>query len=175
MVVFMDVFKAVSSRLEIREFADKPVPDEVKLRVLEAARLSPSGVNTQHWRFILVDDKKALRELADMSTTGKWVGDAAFAVIVLTDPKYPFHRLDAGRVISSMQLVAWEDGVGSRIYTGIDEQRMRERFGIPQSLEITAVVGFGYPKRRVLGRKNRLPLEKVAFQGRYGEPLSLKH
>jgi len=171
----MDVFKAVSSRLEIREFADKPVPDEVKLRVLEAARLSPSGVNTQHWRFILVDDKKALRELADMSTTGKWVGDAAFAVIVLTDPKYPFHRLDAGRVISSMQLVAWEDGGGSRIYTGIDEQRMRGRFGIPQSLEITAVVGFGYPKRRVLGRKNRLPLEKVAFQGRYGEPLSLKH
>jgi|BEDMetMinimDraft_2_1075160.scaffolds.fasta_scaffold07040_1 nitroreductase len=174
MVVFMDVFKAVSSRLEIGEFADKQVPDDVKLRVLEAARLSPSGMNTQHWRFILVDDKKSLRELADMSTTGRWVGEAAFAVIVLTDPKYPFHKLDAGRVISNMQLVAWEDGVGSRIYTGIDEQKMRVRFNIPQTLEITAVVGFGYPKKRVLGRKKRLPLEKVAFRGKYGEPLSLK-
>ncbi|MEM0120883.1 MAG: nitroreductase family protein [Thermoprotei archaeon] len=48
----MDVFEAVNTRLEVREFSDKPVPDEVKLRVLETARLSPSGVNTQHWRFI---------------------------------------------------------------------------------------------------------------------------
>jgi len=171
----MDVFKAVSSRLEIREFADKPVPDEVKLKVLEAARLSPSGVNSQHWRFILVDDREGLRGLADVSTTGKWVGGAAFAVIVLTDPTYPFHGLDAGRVISNMQLVAWEDGVGSRIYTGVDEQKMRAMFNIPQNLEITAVVGFGYPKRRVIGRKNRLPLEKLAFLGKYGEPLRLKH
>ncbi|MEM0271093.1 MAG: nitroreductase family protein [Thermoprotei archaeon] len=171
----MDVFEAVNTRLEVREFSDKPVPDEVKLRVLEAARLSPSGVNTQHWRFILVDKKQELAELAEMSTTGKWVSGAAFAIIVLTDPKYPFHKLDAGRAISYMQLVAWENGVGSCIYTGIDDQRMRVRLDIPSGLEITAVVGFGYPKRHVIGRKSRLPLESVAFQGKYGAKLALKH
>lgn len=171
----MEVFEAVKTRLEIREFSDKPVPDEVKLRVLEAARLSPSGVNSQHWRFILVDDRNMLGELARISTTGGWVASAAFAVVVLTDPKYPFHKLDAGRAITSMQLVAWEMGVGSRIYTGFDERKMKELLGVPGNLEVTAVVGFGYPKKRVIGKKNRLPLEQVAFHSKYGNPLTIKH
>ncbi len=164
----MNVYDAVKTRLDIWDFSDRPVPDNVKLKVLEAARLSQSGVNSQHWRFILIDSKDDLRDLADASTTGKWVSNAAFAVIVLTDPKYPFHKLDAGRVITSMQLVAWEEGVGSRIYTGMDEQKMRQRFSIPPNYDVSAVIGFGYPKKPVLGKKNRLPLSQVAFHGKYG-------
>lgn len=60
----MDVYEAVVSRVEVREYSDRRVPDEVKLKVLEAARMSPTGFNLQHWRFILVEDKDNLRRLS---------------------------------------------------------------------------------------------------------------
>ena len=48
----------------------KKVPSELRLKVLEAARLTGTGLNTQHWRFILVDDKQHLEKLAEDRT--KW-------------------------------------------------------------------------------------------------------
>jgi hypothetical protein len=49
----MDAFEAIRSKLDFREFSTKDVPQEIKLKVLEAARLTGTGLNTQHWRFIL--------------------------------------------------------------------------------------------------------------------------
>jgi nitroreductase len=167
----MDTFEAIATKLEITEFSDKPVPAEIKRKVLEAARLSPSGVNSQHWRFILIQDKNKLKQLADDSTTGKWVGHANFAVVVLTDPKYNFHQLDAGRVIQNMQLAAWNYYVGSRIYTGMNRELMIKHFGIPENYNIAAVVGFGFPKRKILGKKNRKELEEIAFSDYFGRAL----
>jgi Nitroreductase family. len=57
-----------------------------------------------------------------MSTTGKWVAGANFAVVVLTNAEYPFHLLDAGQAIMSMMLAAWNRGVASRIFTGFDQK-----------------------------------------------------
>lgn len=167
----MDTFEAIATKLEITEFSDKPVPAEIKRKVLEAARLSPSGINSQHWRFILIQDKNKLKQLADDSTTGKWVERANFAVVVLTDPKYNFHQLDAGRVIQNMQLAAWNYNVGSRIYTGMNRELMVKHFGIPENYNIAAVVGFGFPKRKILGKKNRKELEEIAFSDYFGRSL----
>jgi len=169
----MDVFEAIKTRLEIREFADKPVPREVVKEILEAARLSPSGLNSQHWRFILVEGADELKQLAEMSTSGKWVENAALAVIVLTSPKYPWHLFDAGRVATHMQLAAWNRSVGSRVYTGYDEKAMRGKYGVPQEYHIACVIGFGYPKHKIIGRKNRQPIEALAFSGKMGNPLKL--
>jgi nitroreductase len=169
----MDTFEAIRTRLEIREFQKKPVPQDVKKEILEAARLAPSGMNSQHWRFILVEDPADLQALAEISTTGKWVKDCNFAIVVLTTPKYPWHLLDAGRAITHMQLAAWNRGVGSRIYTGYDEKRMRQHFNIPGEYGIAGVVGFGYPAKKAIGRKNRLPLEQIAFAQRFGETIKL--
>lgn len=169
----MDTFEAIATKLEIRDFSDKQVPEEVKKKVLEAARLSPSGINSQHWRFILVQDKARLKQLAEDSTTGKWVEGANFAIIVLTDPKYNFHKLDAGRVIQNMQLAAWNYGVGSRIYTGMNRELMLKHFGIPENYDISAVVGFGYPKKRVLGKKKRVKLEEIVFMESFGKKITV--
>ncbi len=99
----MNVFDAVVSRIEVRDYSSEKVPDDVKLKILEAARMSPTGLNLQHWRFILVEDQANLKKLANLSTTGSWVEQADFAIIVLTDPKYPFHLIDAGRAITSLR------------------------------------------------------------------------
>ena len=115
----------LKTKLDVREFSNKEIPNEIILKVLEAARLSGTGLNTQHWRFILVKDKDNLSKLANDSTSGKWVKNAAFAVIILTQPKYGFHLIDAGRVLQNMQLAAWNEGIISIIsglYTGVKEE-----------------------------------------------------
>jgi len=167
----MEVYEAVKTRLETRQFAGKPVPPEVEGEVLEAARLSPSAMNMQHWHFILLDKKEDIGKLASLSQTGKWIGGAGFAIVVLTNPADRYHMFDAARAIADMQLTAWGRGVGSGMYTGYKQDEMKAFLGIPPGLEVTAVLGFGFPVRKVLGKKNRFPLEQIASYQRYGKPI----
>jgi len=166
----MDTFDCIATKLDIREFSKQKVPLEIIEKILEAARLTGTGLNTQHWRFIVVEDRDNLNKLAEDSTSGKWVTNANFAIIVLTNPKYNYHMIDAGRVLQNMQLAAWNFGVGSGLFTGIREQNFRKDFSIPEQMNITIVVGFGYPaKKNLTGkRKNRLPLLDLVHYEKYG-------
>lgn len=165
----MDTFECITTKIEIREFKSQDVPSEIRLKVLEAARQTGTGLNTQHWRFILVENKDNLRKMAEDSTSGSWVAAANFAVIVLTNPKYNFHLIDAGRVLQNMQLTAWNHGIGSGLFTGISEERLRSDFAIPKELSPTIIIGFGYPARKITGkRKNRLPLHELVYYEKYG-------
>ncbi len=171
----MDGFECAVTKLDIREFSSKIVPAEVRRKVLEAARMAGTGMNRQHWRFIVVQQRDLLKRLAADSTSGAWVANAAFAVIVLTDPKYGFHLIDAGRTVQNMAIAAWNDGVVSCLYTGIKADALRKDFGIPNELHPSVVMGFGYPTKKLTGRKkNRRPLEEVAFLEKYGNRLELK-
>jgi len=162
------------SKLDIRQFEAKKVPADVKLKVLEAARASGTGLNKQEWRFILVQEREAIKRLAEDSTSGGWVAGANFAVIVLADPKLGFHLIDSGRAIQNIQLAAWDQGVISGLYTGFKEERMRKDFAIPDELKPTVVVGFGYPVKKILGKKNRKPLSELAFVDKYGNKFEAK-
>src|SRR5919202_5355420 len=161
----MDAFECLSTKLEVREFSSQDVGSEIMSKILEAARLTGTGLNTQHWRFVVVKDKGNLKRLAQDSTSGSWVAGANFAIIVLTNPKYNFHLIDAGRVVQNMQLTAWNDGVASGLFTGVREQKLRNDFAIPEELSPTVILGFGYPTEILNGerkksketRKNRLP------------------
>ena len=167
----MDTLEAIRTKLDVREFAQRRVGDEVKRKVLEAARMTGSSRNTQHWRFILVQDPIGIVVLASDSPTGSWVWGSDFAVIVSIDPSVPGSIIDAGRVAQDMQLAAWNEGVASGVYTGIRKGELRRDFGIPDPLDPAIVVGFGYPRRRLLGRKNRKPLSDIAFLEKYGNDL----
>ena len=167
--MYVDTFDCIRTKLDIREFSPEQVPDEIKLKVLEAARLTGTGLNTQHWRFILVEDKQNLEDLAKYSTSGKWVAGCNFAIIILTNPKYNFHLIDAGRVIQNVQLAAWNFDVGSGIFTGIEKDNFRKHYNIPEELNISAVIGFGYPARKITGdRKDRITLDSLVYFEKYG-------
>lgn len=60
----MDVAEAVASRRSIRAFIDTPVPFETIRRVLDQARMAPSGCNFQPWEAIVLtgDPLRALQE-----------------------------------------------------------------------------------------------------------------
>jgi len=164
----MDVSDAIETRIEVRTYRDEPVEDDIQRDILNAGRLAPSGRNLQHWRFVLLSEEDRLDGLAERSPTGGWVADAAFAVVVCTDPSYEYHDIDAGRAVTHMQLAAWEQGVASCIYT-VDSVDAREFLGIPDDYDLTLVAAFGYPEGEVRGIKDRKPLEDVAFSERFGE------
>src|SRR4051794_36013700 len=165
----METFECIATKLDVREYSNEDVPEHIVSNILEAARPTGTGLNTQHWRFVLVKDKDNLKKLAEDSTSGKWVAGANFAIMVLTNPKYGFHMIDAGRVLQNMQLAAWDQGIGSGLFTGVKEEKLRDNFAIPMDLIPSVIVGFGYPARKLTGkRKNRLPRDDLVFYEKYG-------
>jgi nitroreductase len=170
----METYKTILTKLDVRQYDSKKVPAEVKLRVLEAARASGTGMNKQEWRFILVQEKEMLKRLAEDSTSGGWVVGANFAVIVLSDPTLGFHGIDAGRAVQNMELAAWDQGVISGIYTGIKDEKLRKDFAIPSTLKAVVVVAFGYPVKKILGKKNRMPLVELASIDKFGNKFDPK-
>jgi nitroreductase len=167
----MDAIECIATKLDVREFSSQNVPEEIKSKILEAARLTGSGLNTQHWRFIVIEEERNLKKLAEDSTSGGWVSGANFAIIVLTNPRHKFHMIDAGRVVQDMQLAAWNYGVSSCLFTGVQEEKLRGDFHIPKELNPTIIVGFGFSAREISGkRKNRIPLDELAYYEKYGNP-----
>jgi len=164
----MDAFECITTKFDVREFHIQDISTEIKSKILEAARLTGSGLNTQHWRFIVVEEKNHLKKLAEDSTSGGWVSSANFAVIVLTNPKHKFHMIDAGRVVQNMQLAAWNYGVASGLFTGVQEDKLRIDFNVPNELNPTIIVGFGLPVKETYGkRKNRISLEELVSYEHY--------
>ena len=158
--------------MAIREYDDKPLPDEVVRRIVEAAHLTASASNRQPWHFVLVRERDRVRKLGELIRTGRYTSGAAAAVIVAYEREFGQYGMsDASRAIQSMILVAWGDRVGSN-WTGFGGmEEVRKEFGIPDTYDVVAVIPFGYPKRRVIGRKKRKPFHEVVSAERFGNPL----
>ena len=61
----MDTFDCIATKLDIREYSKQKISIEIIDKILEAARLTGTGLNTQHWRFIVVEDRNNLNQLAE--------------------------------------------------------------------------------------------------------------
>jgi nitroreductase len=165
------VFEAVRTVLAVREFQDKPIPEEVLRRIVESGHLSASSINLQPWHFVLVTEREELRELGRLIKTGPYIADAAAAVVVAFEKNSHYGVSDASRAIQSMILTAWGDGVGSNWtgFGGLDG--VRKEVGVPDRYDVLAVVPFGYPKRRLgKGKKKRKPMAEVVSAERFGTP-----
>src|ERR1700682_597749 len=101
------VFDAVRTVLAVREFQDKPIPDDVLGRIVEATHLSASASNRQPWHFVLVTERDSLRELGKLVATGPYIAGAGAAVVVAYEKANRLSLSDASRAIQSMILVAW--------------------------------------------------------------------
>ena len=166
----MEVFDAVRTVLAVREYRDQPVPPEAVHRIVEAARLTASSQNGQPWHFIVVEDRETLRKLGSLARSGRYVADAAFAVVVAME-RSRFAVSDGSRAIQSMVLTAWAEGVGSNWVGFQGPNEIKPVLGIPDDIDVLAIVPFGFPtKVRNKGKKRRKPLGEVAHRGRFGQP-----
>ncbi|HVM72172.1 MAG TPA: nitroreductase family protein, partial [Anaerolineales bacterium] len=73
----------------------------------------------------------------------------------------------------SMILAAWSEGIGSNWVGFQNLEQVKPLLGIPDGVEVMAVVPFGYPLKQIgKGRKNRKPLGQVAHRERFGTPFA---
>jgi nitroreductase len=166
----METFDTIRTVLAMRTFRDTPIPDEVVQQIVEAGRLTASAGNGQPWHFIVVQNKNTLGQLGTLARTGPYIPQAPLAIVVALE-KTPLAVSDASRAIQSMILAAWSRGVGSNWvgFHGLDAAK--PLLGIPDDIDVLAIVPFGYPAESVgAGVKKRKPLGQVAHRERFGQP-----
>ena len=169
----MEVFDAIRTVLAVRQFRDQPVTEPVVKQIVEAGHLTASGSNLQPWRFIVVQNKETLRQLGTLAKTGPYIAQAPLAIVVCIEKSSPLGVSDASRAIQNMVLTAWAQGVGSNWVGFHNLEQVRPLLGIPDEIEVLAIVPFGYPVQTLgQGNKKRKPLGEVAHRETWGTPFA---
>ena len=141
----MDTYLAVASKRDWRSYADRPVPEDVQRRILDAGRVSGSAKNRQPWRFVVVEDEQWRQTLAPTVYEPRNIETAAFAVAIVTEGAA--RALDVGRAAQNMMLTAWNGGVASCPNGMPDAAAAADALGLEGDLSPVIVLSFGYPKR----------------------------
>ena len=158
----MDPYLAIASKRDERAYADTPIPDEVRDRILDSGRLTGSSKNRQRWEFVVVSGGEQAR-LAEAVYAPENVASAALVVAIVGEAS----SFDAGRCVQNMMLGAWGDGVVS-CPNGI---RDADAAAAICGGEVRAILSFGYPARphdpngrsaeEWSARANRKPLSEL--------------
>lgn len=140
----MDTYLAVASKRDWRSYADRPIPEDVVTRILDAGRVAGSGSNKQPWTFVVVEDERKER-LAELVYVAGNVRSAALVIAIATPGGG--RVLDVGRAMQNMMLVAWNDGVVSCPNGMADRALTAQVLGLGGDLEPVIVLSFAYPRR----------------------------
>ena len=85
----MDFYEVVRTRRSVRRYRAEAVPPEVLSRVLDAARIAPSGSNRQPTRLVVVQEQTKKEQLAKLCHDQAFVAAAPVVVIACgRDIKY---------------------------------------------------------------------------------------
>src|SRR5438093_13552534 len=136
----MDAFLAIVSKRDLRRYADRPLPEDVLTRILDAGRLAGSARNRQPWRFVVVESADLKERLAETVYAPDNVRGAPVAIAIVGKG-----GLDVGRCAQNMMLAAWNDGVGSCPNGMPDPKRTAEALGLQGDEQPAIVLTFGYP------------------------------
>lgn len=143
----MNVSEAIQTKRAVREFQQKPLPDEVMRAILNAGRRAQSAKNMQAWRFLAITERQTLQALSALGTYAGHLAKAALGVAILTpspDTRWSI-MFDAGQSAAYMQLAGWELGVGSCPATIYEPEKARALLGFPADLFLNVMLSFGYP------------------------------
>lgn len=171
----MDTWDALTSRRNLRRFADRPLPDDVLDRILEAGRRSPSSRNWQPWDFVVVTDRDQLAQLSKVWRGGAHVAQSAATVALVVDDSDDQHeretqQYDLGQASMAMMLAAADAGVGTGHSAVADQELAREVLGLPAGKRVVYLLDFGYPADRPLRpirKPDRRPFDEVVHRGRW--------
>ena len=133
------VYDIVCSRRTIRRFLQKKIPNAILEKLINAARLAPSGSNLQPCEYIIVDDSKYVEQTYQCV---QWAGYIApqgnppegerpvcyIIVLVNEEQKKMSGDVDAAAAIENMILTAWECGIGSCWMGSVNRDKIRKLF-----------------------------------------------
>ena len=82
----MDTFEAIRNRRAVRHYdANHVMPDEDLQKLLDAAALSPTSFNIQHWRFVVVRDKELRRKIRQAGNDQAHITDSSVLIVMTAD------------------------------------------------------------------------------------------
>lgn len=168
----METWDAITSRRNVRSYADRPIPGEHLDRILEAARRTPSSRNSQPWDFVVVTERERLIRLAEVWRGAGHVASSA-ATIALVAPLSESEdagqrvRYDLGQATLSIMLAATDLGVGTGHAAVGDQDLARELLGLPPNRVCAYLIALGYPADRALTpirHPDRRPFDEVVHR-----------
>lgn len=106
---------AIKNRRSIRKFEKRPVMDEDLEKIIEAARLAPSGTNRQPWRFVLLKDDEA-REKISGSVVQPFVIEAPALFVCCLDRRAYVRSLVEKRMKELVQAEVISEEAAGYIY-----------------------------------------------------------
>jgi nitroreductase len=84
--IHMEFDEVITRRRSIRNFTPAPLPEGTLEKLLEAARLAPSGLNLQPWRFAAIEDDTARKQIAE-ATPSSFIAQAPLLILCCMDTR----------------------------------------------------------------------------------------
>lgn len=162
----MELQQAIRQLRSVRQFSDRPLPEDALETILDAGRRAQSSKNSQPWTFVVVRDRETLRQLSECGTYAGHLAGAAAGICLVSSTDWDF---DLGQATAFMMLTAWDLGIGSCIASMWEPDRAKTILGIPGDRHFRTAISFGYPATgwqpaRMGGRK---PLDDVVRRERW--------
>ncbi|GHV55253.1 NAD(P)H nitroreductase [Synergistales bacterium] len=163
-------------RQSCRNFNGKKVDREKLTRCVEAARLAPSGCNSQPWSFVVVDDPGVVPQVAKCGQPLEMNGflDKASAFIIvleehavlmpairkMLDSQY-MAKGDLGAAVEHICLEAADQGIGTCIIGMYDRETLSKLLDIPIEKQFAGLIAVGHPASDTIRPKDRKPLNEI--------------
>ena len=128
------VLNAIKTRRSIRKYTQNPIPRNMLLNCIEAARYAPSACNSQPWKFIIVDDAGTLKEIVNTFSgfyqMNFFAKEAPALALIVQEKqkaasalgakimKTDFRLIDIGIACDHFVLQAAEEGIGRKRRSG---------------------------------------------------------
>lgn len=146
---FSDVIKY---RTSIRDYSDKEVEEDKINYILECARLAPSAMNRQSWRFIVIKNKVTIADIAKTSLINRWLKKAPILIITCADPTLSgshndieYYIIDVSLAMEHLILAATDKGLGTCWIGRFNEEEIKTLLEIPKRIRVVALTPLGYP------------------------------
>lgn len=178
----MDVRQAIEHRRSVRKYKDIPIEEEKLKILLEAARLAPTGSNTQSGRFIIARSKEMREKIADVSHRQKWMTQAPLFISCIADvrvripegdffvdemsPQFELKQCIRDVSIQAEHIVLQAEELGlSTCWIGwYNQSEIREVLSIPSDKYVVCVLVIGYADEQPAPRMRKAIEEIVRYE-----------
>lgn len=145
------MLKEIYNRQSIRKYQNVQINEEVIKELLRAAMNAPTARNLQTWRFVVIEKREVLDEIAEFHPHAPMMKTASFAIMVLgdntLDQRETFLYVNAAAAIENMLIEGVNQGLGSCwCAIGPSEtviQSFKDYFKLADNLVPVGIVAFG--------------------------------
>ena len=169
----MDIYETIKNRTSVRSYQSKPVEEEKLMRILDAARLAPSGKNGQPWTFIVVRDHETREKLVPACRGQKFLAQAPVVIVACGREELAYQKMggywnslpvDIGIALEHLMLAAVSEGLGTCWIGAFLEEEVRKILGVPEDEKIVALTPVGYPSAEITFKPRKSFGEIVMYE-----------